>query len=300
MTRPPCVATKLYGGLGNQLFQYAAGRRLALLHARPLVIDLHWYHAIPDGSTPRSELLSELKIVASFANSEGDPARLGPGQRGPWAGLLKPWRVLKERTPFQFDARLLRAPRARQSVYMDGYWQAYRYFDAVRETLLAEIAPRAPLPPRYAGVAAHIEGSESVMLHVRRGDYVQSNRAAALHGALPLSYYTRALERLRERHAAPVLFVFSDDLPWVRANLVTGAETVYVESDADERAVVHELALMRRCRHQIIANSSLSWWGAWLNPNPAKLVFAPSRWQSGQAVPLHDLVPRDWLVLPVD
>jgi hypothetical protein len=296
------IVSKVSGGLGNQLFQYAIGRRIALDHTRPLVLDLHWYHDIPAGSTPREELLSRLNIVASFANSHGDPAALAalaPAAQRHWTSWWRsPLRVVKERAAFRYDERPLRPPARNQTLYLDGYWQSYRYFEPVREVLVGEIAPRDPLPDVYRDIAARIRASNSVMLHVRRGDYVHSASAAAVLGALPLDYYARALQWLKSRVDAPVMFVFSDDLDWAREHLDTGCDTVYVAGDASAYDVVHELSLMSQCKHQIIANSSLSWWAAWLNTNVGKLVAAPARWLADQPVPLDDLIPAGWHLVP--
>jgi hypothetical protein len=300
MIRPMNVVTKLSGGLGNQLFQYATGRALALAHSRDLVIDLHWYHTMPAGSTPRRELLSQLRIVASFADSAGDPAALAPPPRVWWQKLFKPAWVVRERKAFRYQPRLASPPGRHASWVLDGYWQCPRYFEAIRAQLLAEIAPKRPLDPHYDGVARHIDACESVLLHVRRGDYVHLQSASATHGTLPLAYYANALAHVRARCREPVVFVFSDDPQWARENIVTGVETVFVESAPGEESVIDELMLMRRCKHQIIANSSLSWWGAWLNENPDKIVTAPQRWLAERAFDLGDLIPADWTVLPVE
>lgn len=294
------VVIKLSGGLGNQLFQYAAGRQLASVHARDLVIDLHWYHAMPAGSTPRRELLSQLRIVASFADSAGDPDALAPPPRGWWQSLFSPALVLRERKPFRHDPRLASPAGRHASWVLEGYWQSPRYFAAIRPQLLAEIAPQRPVHAHYDAVAARIAASESVLLHVRRGDYVHQQSAAAVHGSLPLTYYANAMAHVRARCKDPVVFVFSDDPQWARDNIVTGVETVCVESAPGEESVIDELMLMRRCKHQIIANSSLSWWAAWLNENPGKVVTAPRRWLAERDLDLGDLIPADWTVLPVD
>jgi hypothetical protein len=300
MIRLMNVVIKLSGGLGNQLFQYATGRALAVAHSRDLVIDLHWYHAMPAGSTPRRELLSQLRIVASFADSAGNPAAFAPAPRGLWQKLFQPAWPVRERKTFRRDPRLCPPPSGHTSWVLDGYWQCPTYFQAIRPLLLSEIAPRRAPDPHYADIAARIEASESVSLHVRRGDYVHSASASAAHGTLPLAYYARAMAHVRARCREPVVFVFSDDPQWARENIATGVKTVYVESAPGDEAVIDELMLMRRCKHQIIANSSLSWWGAWLNENPHRIVTAPQRWLAERPLDLRDLIPPDWTVLPVE
>lgn len=293
------VVTKLSGGLGNQLFQYAAGRRLALVHGRPLVLDQQWYAQVPAGSTPRSVLLSELRIVASFANSAGDPASLADGARGLWARIAGPVKVRREKKTFRYDPKVARLPGGR-SLYLDGYWQSPRYFQDVRQQLLEEIQPRRELHPHYAGLSRQIASSNAVMLHIRRGDYVHLPNASATHGVLPMAYYERALAHLQSRQREFTVFVFSDDIAWARENLKCPQPTVFVDSAPGEDAVIDELMLMSRCRHQIIANSSLSWWAAWLNRHDDKVVTAPARWLAAEPLDLSDLIPADWDVLPTN
>src|SRR5690606_26072631 len=117
----------------------------------------------------------------------------------------------------------------------------------------------------------------SVSLHVRRGDYVQLQSAHNFHGVLPLTYYKRAILLLKEKLERFTIFVFSDDLDWVRSNLQAETPVVYVDYRSDDKTAT-DLALMSLCKHNIIANSSFSWWGAWLNRNPGKQVIAPKPW----------------------
>ncbi len=297
------IVTCLSGGLGNQLFQYAAGRALAERLGRALVADLGWFEAVPPDSTPRVPMLQHLRLELPAA----DAAVLGlPRRREPqrWWQRLRPARVppgtarlIVEREPFRFDRRLLQVPHDAQVVVLQGYWQSYRYLEPIRARLLDEVRARAEPAPRYRALADTIAATESVMLHVRRGDYVGPTTASTVHGALPLRYYERALQALAQRVARPTVFVFSDDLDWARRHLSLPFETVWVESVPGDDAVVHELGLMRRCRHHVIANSSLSWWGAWLGTHAPRVVVAPSVWLHARRIDLRDLMPPGWLIL---
>lgn len=293
------IVTKLSGGLGNQMFQYALGRHLALLHARPLLIDLHWYHDTPAGSTQRRELVSQLAIVASFANSGGQPASLAVTRRG-LGDLRNPVQVRRERTTYRFDAGILDAPPRERLLYLDGYWQSWRYIEPIRDRLADELRPLRAPDPQHQQMARQIGETTSVMLHVRRGDYAQAGSAAKIHGALPLRYYALALQRLRATIASPTVFVFSDDMAWTREHLDVGDDAVFVPSEGGDETVIADWMLMRQCKHQIIANSSLSWWAAWLDPDADRVVIAPERWLQARELDLHDLIPRDWIVLQVD
>jgi hypothetical protein len=291
------IVTKLSGGLGNQLFQYAAGRLLSVQLAQPLEADLSWFRDVPPGSTVRTPMLHQLRLSLPEADPATLAARLSQRPSGLWRAVRRPVRQLREKKTFVHDSRLHRIPKWCELVHLDGYWQSYKYCEPVRGGLLADTRAARPLNPHYRLIADAIEASEAVMLHVRRGDYVHSTSAASTHGTLPLRYYERALRVVAERVPQPALFVFSDDIAWVREHLPTMLPVTYVDSAPGEDAVVDELMLMRACKHHVIANSSLSWWGAWLGEHPDKTVVAPNWWLAARRFDLSDLLPPSWLIV---
>jgi hypothetical protein len=136
------------------------------------------------------------------------------------------------------------------------------------------------------------------MLHIRRGDYVNSPSAAKFHGVLPLSYYQQAIETLLLNKPDAHFFIFSDDLPWAKEALPKNLKITFVENALQADAAAQELQLMTECKHHIIANSSLSWWGAWLRQDGKGLVFAPNRWISDNSLDLSNLLPSSWRRIP--
>ena len=135
------------------------------------------------------------------------------------------------------------------------------------------------------------KSANSVAIHIRRGDFVKN----ASHGICDINYYQNAIEIIKNKIPAPTLFVFSDDLPWVQQNLKTELPIVYVSQlELDE---TEELMLMSQCQHQIIANSTFSWWGAWLNQNPEKIIIAPKKWNNRYQKHYKYLVPEEWITL---
>jgi hypothetical protein len=140
-----------------------------------------------------------------------------------------------------------------------------------------------------------MEAVESVSLHVRRGDYVSNARANAVHGTCSLAYYRQAIALVRERVIAPRFFIFSDDISWARAHLsFDDAPATFVDWNGPE-APQEDLRLMARCRHHVIANSSLSWWGAWLSTTPGQIVVSPRDWFSTNNDRARDVVPERWI-----
>lgn len=283
------VVVRLRGGLGNQMFQYAAGRRLALHLGTELKLDATAYAA--DGD--RHYGLAPFRIVAGVATPRQVDHWLGRGglrtrlsARLPGRRLLQP---VAEKG-FHFDPAVLTLP---DGVYLDGYWQSESYFADVRDQLRQDFTFRHPLHGYNAELAAHIAACTAVSLHVRRGDYVTDARTAAWHGVCSEEFYRRCLARIAARCAAPVFFVFSDDPVWVRSNLPLPGNSVFVNGNDSTQASA-DLHLMSLCRHHVVANSSFSWWGAWLAEQAGQMVLAPKRWFRTPELDDRDLVPARW------
>jgi hypothetical protein len=283
------IVMRLAGGLGNQMFQYAAGRAVALRTGLPLVLDRRFY------DRPREH--GYALGAFALADTPVDAARLPPLPRArplAWlAGRLtgRALRRVHERGP-GYDPAIAAIDGP---AWLEGYFQSERYFAAHAPTIRAELAPaRAPDPENARWLAEIISEPRAVSLHVRRGDYVSNPRFAARHGSCTPDYYARALDHVAARMGAePVLYAFSDDPDWVRANLRLPAQ-MRVVGHNDAARNVEDLRLMSACRHHIIANSSFSWWGAWLNPRPDRIVAAPARWFADPAHANPDIWAEGW------
>lgn len=287
------IIARLIGGLGNQMFQYACARRVAHgLRAR-LKLDLSAFETYG----LRKYALDGLSVSAEVAVAEEVNVfrrRARIRDRVPrWLLKAVPaWRyeVFQERS-FAFDARVL---GLRGNFLLEGHWQSERYFSDIADIVRREFRVKAAPDATRASLAAQIAGTSAVAVHVRRGDYVASPETGRVHGVCGLDYYRRAVEAIARVEPQPHFFVFSDDPAWVRQNLHLGFPTVLVERPA-EGSDCEDLRLMSLCRHHIIANSSFSWWGAWLNPNPDKKVIAPQKWFSLETRDTRDLIPAGWM-----
>ena len=293
------IIVKLMGGLGNQMFQYAAARRLAHCRNAELKLDRSYLEGSQDGCTPRSFQLGELNIAAATASSEEitwitmpvrSRMKLLRLRLGRILGLNgAPPTRLRERH-FHFDPQILTAP---DNVHLEGYWQSERYFADIGDVIRGEFACRAPLSGKNLELAGEIRSCNSVSLHVRRGDYVTSRTTSETHGTCGMDYYLRCIGELAGTLPDLRLFVFSDEPQWAREELKTGLPRVIVDHNGPEGAH-DDLRLMSLCRHNIIANSSFSWWGGWLNANPGKIVFAPEKWLTDTSHDTSDVIPASW------
>jgi hypothetical protein len=271
------IVTRLVGGLGNQMFQYAVGRHLALRRGTTLRLDLSWFQNVPPGDTPRRYALAPYGLDAEldgWTHVRRRPAAghgfAGRALRRFGTGLGKV--VVDRAAGFRRD--VLDAP---DGTLLIGYWQSERYFRDVGSVVRDDLRLADPPRGREAAVLEAVRAAPSVSLHVRRGDYLTNPAARRLLAPPGLGYYRAALALVAEQVEGLHVFVFSDDHAWCEANLDLGHRVTHVAHNGD--AAAHEdLRLMAACRHHVLANSSFSWWGAWLEPEPGGIVVAPRRW----------------------
>ena len=261
------IIIKIKGGLGNQLFQYAVGRAVALHHKSPLKLDLTIFKTYE----LHEYLLDQFAIQADMA-TENEISELKGGNNLLFSALRKA-RVVKRKSYFKekrssyFDASVFK----NDDVYFDGYWQNELYFSGIRELLLREFEFISSMSDVGCAYLECIKKSNSVSLHIRRGNYLNLKNV----NVLDVDYYMKAVDYLRKSIEKPTFFIFSDDLDWCKNSLGFLDNCVFVDRTKTE---IDDLKLMSFCQHNIIANSSFSWWGAWLNQNPNKTVIAPKDW----------------------
>lgn len=297
------ITVFLRGGLGNQMFQYAAGLHLAKRNQASLALDV----AYLNDRWPRKEftyrtldldifgIKPRFTLLSRVSNHFPVP--------GLWAALdfagiqlreaLILQTVVREREPNTFDPEVLKVGG---SVLLFGYWQNEKYFKEIESDIREAFQFKIPLDDYAQKLKKEIESSESVALCVRRGDYVQHQSAKALMGDTNVDYYAKAIAHINERVKSPRYFVFTadDDIEFCKQTLNVPANTVYI-GKLDPKWSFH-LELMSLCRHSIIANSTFYWWGAWLNPHKNKTVIAPARWYADREKQ-PDIIPKSWITL---
>jgi hypothetical protein len=303
------IRVSLFGGLGNQMFQYAAGKALAKRHGVELGFDLGGFQVdrlrsflldrlqVPEAALARDDSLTSAATTDHFFRARRRQrvdrllALVG------LSGLRSPPNTYRE-PHFHFDP-VFETLGPNTEVF--GYFQSERYFDSIADEIWRCFEPREPLGMEAQVIADRIAESEMpVSVHVRRGDYVRA-ATAAVHGLLEEDYYRKALAQIEECiGASPDLFVFSDDQAAATQILhfVSPSRITYVRGDPNRPW--EDMALIARCRHHVTANSSFSWWGAWLNRSPGKIVIAPRSWFTQSGLLTHDtrdLYPSGWIQL---
>ena len=291
------VISNILGGLGNQMFQYAAARALASAKGQQLYLDLSDFpgYLLHHGF--------ELSRVFCGAFETADKYQLeqmlGWRARQPLRNILKRQKMGLFRNEhfvvephFHYWPQFFDAP---DDCYLVGYWQSERYFKSVEQIIRKEFTFKSAPQGRNEELAAHIAGCNAVSLHIRRGDYANNPKTNAVHGLVPLAYYHDAASRIAQSVPAPEFFVFSDDLIWAQENLKLPFPCRFVGHNRGAESYM-DMQLMSLCRHHVIANSSFSWWGAWLNSRPYKVVIAPQKWFSTDNN-ARDLLPQGWIRL---
>lgn len=289
---------KITGGLGNQMFQYAFARALEERTGEAVYVDRAGFarYRLHNGY--------ELERVFGIAVRDAPAAetiRLGTQSDSIPARLRRKYFTKKTHyidRYFGFDEGVFALGGDR---YYDGYWQSEKYFASIAPQIREAFRFARELDGENRALLDSI-GDQSVSVHVRRGDYLKSENL----NVCGETYYRNAIERALDESGANTLVFFSDDSPWCRAQLATDrALCIFVEGNHGENAW-QDMAMMSRCSHHIIANSSFSWWGAWLDEKPGARVFAPDIWNMRQlirkdpyyAFRFDDVLPAGWETVP--
>lgn len=281
------IIVQIKGGLGNQMFQYALAKKMSLKNKTSLLMDDYTkkagiqrsYDLSLFNTTGRRILPIELnilelknKLAKKFKNLKG----IG-------------YTIVKEKDEY-FDASIF---ELKNNLYLDGYWQSFKYFNDIRETIVNDFKLKSN-PDKYnQEMISKIQNSNSVAIHVRRGDYVADANTNKYHGTCSLEYYQKCIADIKSKIKDPHFFIFSDDPEWAKENIKTDAKTT-VSTNPPEKGP-EDMRLLYNCKHFIIANSTFSLWGAWLSEYNQKIVYAPSRWFQDSERTGKDIVPEEWI-----
>jgi hypothetical protein len=282
------IVSHIIGGLGNQMFQYAAGRTLA--HFNKTIVKLDVTSFEKDKLRTFDLLCFNANIAFATKQEINDllPAHNFEKAFQYFSPLSR--RSYYREKEFHFNKQVLSLGK---NVYLKGYFQSEKYFLHAKNIIRSEFTFKSNVIDSAKQFALKLNGQNSVAVHIRRGDFSKNSETTDYHGTLEINYYQEAMALIRSKIADPIFYFFSDDIKWVKENFSLPNSTLV--SGEMTKNHIEDLYLMSQCRHNIIANSSFSWWGAWLNDNPTKIVIAPEKWFNKGPKDTQDLVPEEWI-----
>jgi hypothetical protein len=283
------IIVRISGGLGNQMFQYAMARSFSKNKNNIFKLDLSFYLK----QTLRNYELNLFHIEENIASDE--ESILLRGKKGLYYKVRKklkfplkyPDTVVKEKFDSNIESNL---SYSQEDIYLDGVWQNQIYFADIRDKLIDDFTPKNMLSKEAKNYMKDIKKKNSISLHVRRGDYIVNNHTNSFHGICDIKYYKTSIEYICRNVQNPIFYIFSDDIKWCEENFSFLKDKIYVKKT---KSAIEDLELMKNCHHNIIANSSFSWWGAWLNDFEKKIVITPKIWWN--AMPERHIAPKEWI-----
>lgn len=285
------IIIKMCGGLGNQMFQYALARNITILNNIEVKLDLSWFEKFKE----RKYTLPCFKIEKNIA-SKKEVIRLKKFQRrdGRLTLIYNLFRKknashIKEKSS-SFKPEIL---NIKNNTYLEGHFQSEKYFKNIRNIIQKEFTLKNQTK-KFKKIKKQIIENNSTSIHIRRKDYTTEKVQKTLC-LQPLAYYLNAIKKIKDSINNPVFFIFSDDIEWAKNNLKINLPIIFVSDKGLQD--YEELILMSKCKHNIIVNSSFSWWGTWLNNNPKKIVYAPKKWFNDKSKNIKDLIPESWIKL---
>lgn len=298
------IVVQLTGGLGNQLFQYAFARHLALLNESDLLLDTTQVESRSDPAHRRQYKLHHFSIPSQVVSwdsrlrlsfrAKGIRYSRGPVSR--LSRLFRNSKLLRElsESHFHFDTNAL---ASRGDFYVTSYWQSPRYFDSIANQIRADLVLNQALSPEHQLIKDQIKATAgSVALIVRRGDFANHSHHSKFHGCCSHEYYQEAQAIIKSRVKEPHLFIFSDDIEWARDNIDFSCPATFMDHPYNHSNYDYvDLHLISTCQHHIIANSTYGWWGAWLNQHSDQIVIAPKRWFLDASIDTSDVCPAEWI-----
>jgi hypothetical protein len=291
------IIVKLMGGLGNQMFQYAAAKALSEHHGVPMKVDLSFINdrTAKENFTIRKYELDCFGTVIEIATKEElsifNRKNRFISSMMSLLGISTPMHYYEQ--AFNYNESFNELPN---EILLEGYFQSEKYFIQIRSLLLENFKWQSPASGVNLSFIENIKSTNSVSLHIRRGDFVENEVINSFHGLCDINYYNRAISQINNSIKNPTFFIFSDDINWAKNKFGWIPSVFFVDNNKGKESY-WDMRLMSHCKHNIIANSSFSWWGAWLNNNKEKIVLAPKIWFNDSTLNMQtqNLIPSEWL-----
>lgn len=291
------IVSKIKGGIGNQLFQYSFGYAQTQIKRTKLKLDLSWFRRSEDekkgpGTIGRSYQLSLLNINFE-EETEKEESYYKFSLINKFRNRLPiRWKAYLKEVGNSFDPAYLNIS---DNSYLDGFWQSPQYFNRYRSDLLSQLTLKIESEHFKSALEIIKSVPVSVSVHIRRGDYVKHSELQKIHGVLPVEYYHSAFRYFDNKGITPTYFLFTDDWFWVKEVFPEADNIIHICNEGVNP--VEDLLLMSLCNHNIIANSTFSWWAAWLNKKVDKIIIAPKIWYAEKIMnqQTNSLIPDTWV-----
>lgn len=287
----------LKGGIGNQLFQYAFGESIKKKWNCDVIYNLNWFDK-PGSNTPRELALTKLANINSIKERKSKfESRLFQSKR--FATVFNKFNFfhgieIRVEQNLNFSEHYQEIPhKLPKKVIFNGYWQSFKYFSLIEADLrnqLLQYGKKCISSPLMQEITSSLQ---STSIHIRRGDYIKNKAAKNYFETCSTNYYQNAIKKINKSKKDNVFFVFSDDIDWAKTNIKTHNKTIYVDSNYN-LSDLDELFLMANCNNHIIANSSFSWWGAWIGGLDCGITIRPRKWLKSKNQP-NTLCPKEWI-----
>jgi len=297
------IIVRLSGGLGNQMFQFAAAKKTALFHKVELKSDLAEYQI----NNLRKYELGCFELSLPEASVKEIKKIIPSGKSVSWKSITNKlffrsgsYKYIKQpHFLFQYYPEI---ETASSSTYLDGYWQSEKYFKDIDSQIRKDFTFKESLTGKNEILSKKILSENAVAIHVRRGDYAINDTTKEFHGQCSVQYYQKSIDYILQKVEKPIFYVFSDEPEWAENNLKTITGSVKIVDYNKHNKSFDDMQLMSLCKHNIIANSSFSWWAAWLNTNPDKIIIAPKNWFNPESkwfkqykINTADILPDNWI-----
>jgi hypothetical protein len=280
------IIVNVKGGLGNQMFQYALYRALGSKH-KEVKLDIHSYknYGLHNGYE-----LPEIFNIKDIYCTNKEMKKLADYNNNIFSRIRKKLIGRKKSDVQQEGFSYMSSVFHKDNIYLDGYWQSEKFFIKSSQQIRYDFTFKKELDEKNKSFLLKIQNKNSVSIHIRRGDYITDK---LLGNVCKIDYYKKAIEKMNKEVSNPLFVIFSDDIEWCKNNFnFINAEFVNWNKGMDS---YKDMQLMSSCKHNVIANSSFSWWGAWLNNNKEKIVIAPSKWFNDENIDTKDVIPENWI-----
>jgi hypothetical protein len=276
------IIVRLSGGLGNQMFQYAFGKALSLKNSCKIVLDISSYNKKNKLNTQRFYQLEHFPKINDIIIKNSIISKI----------VYLFYKIFQKKIVEDDFYKYNEINAKIKNGYFIGFWQNHNYFSKYKKEISLDFDFDHGAKLKTQPLSEKIINSNSVSIHIRRGDYIHNDQAKNYHGNIQIGYYTNAIKSIADKIKDPVYYIFSDDIDWVKNNL--NIESSYYVSNKGY-SDIEEMYLMTICKHNIIANSTFSWWGAYLNKNPDKIVIAPKKWLNNDNYNTSGVIPDNWI-----